>query len=86
MKDHLNSEYQVVQLGLFGSFAKAEAVAESDVDVILEFENGTTGLRDKKKRIRSLLAQKFGRPVDLARIKYLKPYYRDQVLESAVYV
>ena len=53
-----------LRIGIFGSFAKGEATAESDVDVYLEFA------KDKKNcdnffAIYELLQGLFGRPIDL---------------------
>ncbi len=52
------------RIGVFGSFARGEATAESDVDVYLEFA------KDKKNydnffAIYELLQGLFGRPIDL---------------------
>jgi len=35
---HLNSEYGVKRIGLFGSYAKRTQTEDSDVDVVVEFE------------------------------------------------
>jgi len=35
---HLAAEYGVTRIGLFGSFAKGVGGAESDVDLVVEFE------------------------------------------------
>lgn len=39
-----------------------------------------------KSALRSELEQVFGRPVQIASEKYLKPYYRSEILEETVYV
>ncbi|MFQ5447859.1 MAG: nucleotidyltransferase family protein [Saprospiraceae bacterium] len=43
-KDEFRSEYQIVRLGLFGSFARNEGTEESDIDLIVEFEPNTGNL------------------------------------------
>lgn len=85
-KDELFSEYQLVKIGLFGSFARNEGTEDSDIDLIVEFEPDTKNLLEKKSEIKSLLATRFGREVDLCREKYLKPYFKSQILQSAIYV
>ncbi len=47
-KDQLFSEYQLIRIGLFGSFARDEATANSDIDLIVEFEPNTENLSEKK--------------------------------------
>ena len=52
------------RIGVFGSFAKGEATAESDVDVYLEFAKGWKSY-DNFFAIYELLQGLFGRPIDL---------------------
>lgn len=85
-KSELFSEYQLIRLGLFGSFARNEATEASDIDLLIEFEPNTENLLEKKSRIKSLLEKQFNREVDLCREKYIKPYFKSQILESAIYV
>jgi predicted nucleotidyltransferase len=78
-------EYKVVKIGLFGSYARGEQKENSDIDLIVEFKPGTEDLSEKKERIKSVVKSRFNRDVDLAREKYLKPYFRQQILQSAIY-
>jgi predicted nucleotidyltransferase len=85
-KEELFSEYQLIKIGLFGSFARDEGTADSDIDLIVEFQPNTDNLSEKKSKIKSLIAHKFNREVDLCREKYIKPYFKSQILQSAIYV
>jgi len=85
-KETLFSKYQIVRLGLFGSFAKNEATSENDIDSIVDFQPNTPGLHDKKSEIKHLVKSHFGREVDICTEKYVKPYYRQQILNSVIYV
>lgn len=42
------AEYQLVKLGLFGSFARNEETEKSDIDLIIEFQPNTENLSEKK--------------------------------------
>lgn len=79
-------EYQLVKLGLFGSFARNEETEKSDIDLIVEFQPNTENLSDKKLKIKEVIEKQFDREVDLCREKYIKPYYKHQILQSAIYV
>ena len=81
----LKEKYHVSKIGLFGSFARDEATTESDVDIIIELES-IDNVYDVKSSLREYLSQAFGRSVDLAREKYLKPYAKEQILKETVYV
>ncbi len=85
-RDELFSEYQIAKLGLFGSFARNEGTEESDIDLIIEFQPNTDNISEKKSKIKDLVGKKFNREVDLCREKYIKPYFKSQILKSVIYV
>lgn len=85
-KYELFSEYHLIKIGLFGSFARNEATEESDIDLIIEFEPNTLNLMEKKLRLKSMIKQQFNREVDLCREKYIKPYFKSEILKSVIYV
>ena len=72
-------------MGLFGSFVRGEQTHKSDIDILIELEKGTENIHELKKDLSRFLAHSFGRPVDIARGKYLKPYARDEILSNTVY-
>lgn len=80
------NEYQVIKLGLFGSYARDQQSEESDIDLLIEFAPETDDLLNKKARIKSEVKSRFKREVDICREKYIKPYYRIEILNSAIYV
>ena len=70
------------KLSLFGSILRDDFTPESDVDVLVEFEEGKTpGLAffDLPYELSSLL----GRPTDLLTPASLSKYFRDQILAEA---
>ena len=83
--ERFRKDFGITEIGLIGSLARGEANPESDVDLIVEFAPGTQQLFEKKSRLCAELETAFGRPVDLVRKRFLKPYYRDHVLAEAVY-
>ena len=85
-KDHLFSNFQLTKLGLFGSFARDEASKESDIDLLVEFQPKTKNLSQKKAELKKVVGKEFQREVDICREKYIKPYFKSQILKSAIYV
>lgn len=85
-KPEFQDEFHVSKLGLFGSFAIGWQKEDSDIDLLIEFEPQTENLAEKKARIRAIVRSKFKREVDLCREKYIKPYFKSQILKSAIYV
>lgn len=80
------TKYQVEKLGLFGSFARNEESAESDIDLLVDFQPNTPDLYEKKMEIKSSVESHFDRKVDICTAKYIKPYFRNQILRSVIYV
>lgn len=85
-KNHLLNTYHITKIGLFGSFARDEQTKESDVDLLIEFEDGTQNIYETKQALNHFLSNAFERSVDIAREKYLKPYAKDFILQDAIYV
>ena len=69
--------FGVQSLALFGSVARDEATAKSDVDLLVEFNRpvGYFGLF----ALQDYLEQLLGCPVDLGTLDSLKPYLRERI-------
>ena len=85
-KDSLRTRYHVRKIALIGSFARNEQTANSDVDLLIDLEEGTPNIHQVKKELRTSFETQFGRRVEIASERYLKAYYREQILREAVYV
>jgi uncharacterized protein len=70
----------VSKIGLFGSMARGEATADSDVDLLVEFSKrkGLLAMVALERRI----SQAIGRKVDLLTEAALSPYLRDRILRE----
>jgi predicted nucleotidyltransferase len=80
--ERLCREWHVRRLELFGSRAKGTDGADSDVDLLVEFEPGyVPGLLGFIK-LEQELADLFGEKVDLVSRGGLSPYLRDEILAS----
>lgn len=74
--------HHIRKLALFGSVLREDFKSESDVDVLVEFEEGhVPGLAffSMEKELSEILNRK----VDLNTPQFLSPYFRDQVLSEA---
>jgi predicted nucleotidyltransferase len=78
-------EYKVVKIGIFGSYARDEATENSDIDVIVEFDENTSDIFDKKYELREYLKLYFNKNVDICREGAIKPVFRSLILKDAVY-
>ena len=74
--------HRIKELAIFGSAARGELRPDSDVDVFVEFEpDAVYGLEYFGIEIE--LSELFGRRVDLATKKWLKPKVRSEILREA---
>jgi uncharacterized protein len=85
-RDRLSRQYSLESIGVFGSVARSSYTEDSDVDLVVRFQPGTRCIHALKSALRCELEEAFGRPVQIASEKYLKPYYRSKILEETVYV
>ncbi len=85
-KEELFTTYHLSKLGLFGSYARAEATEQSDIDVIVDFSTDVKDVYMLKTELKKYLSSVFERSVDLAREKYLKPYAKDMIAKEVIYV
>jgi uncharacterized protein with HEPN domain/predicted nucleotidyltransferase len=78
-REELNA-FGVERLGIFGSVARDEAGSESDVDVLVEFNEpaGLFEFMDLQERLEEL----FDRKVDLTTLESLKPQLREGILDG----
>lgn len=85
-KHFLFENFNIIKIGIFGSFAKNSANESSDIDLIVEFLPETLDLFHKKRAIKDFLNKKFNRKIDVCREKYIKPLYKEQILKDVIYV
>lgn len=77
-------KYGARRLGLFGSQARGEASAESDLDFLVDFEPGAKSF-DNYMDLKDFLEGLFQRKVDLVISGAIKPRLREGILRETVY-
>ena len=85
-KDQLDEfcrKNHIARLSLFGSVLREDFGPDSDVDVLVEFENGHTPGFFGLIRMEEELSELFGRKADLRTPQDLSRYFRDEVTGSA---
>ena len=83
-KPVLESRFGVTKLALFGSVARDTARADSDVDVLVNFDGPATSKR--YFGVQFYLEDLLGRPVDLVTESALRPRLRPYVERDAINV
>jgi uncharacterized protein len=83
-RDRVYAAWGLSGIWLAGSFARNEAGPESDVDIVIEFQQGTVQIYEKKQNLQLWLEASLGRKVDLLRMKYLHPILKPSILRDAI--
>jgi hypothetical protein len=77
--------HSVTRLAVFGSVARNQATAASDIDILVEFRpDAHVGLFEFA-RLRRDLTELLGCEVDLVTPEALHPSMRDDILREAIY-
>ncbi len=83
LKPTLSDKFEVERIGYFGSFARGDQNADSDVDILVEFRRP---LGWAFFDLQELLEKELQRKVDLVSSKALKEQLRDEILSQTRYV
>jgi uncharacterized protein len=78
-------KFHIVRIGLFGSYAREEQKPNSDIDLLVEFEENTQDLYELKTELKEFFHFQLGIDVDICREKYIKPRFKDSILKETVY-
>jgi predicted nucleotidyltransferase len=77
-------EFGVVRCGLFGSFAREEQTAESDIDLLVEFEPEKKTF-DNFINLSFFLEELLGRKVEIVTRESLSPFIGPHILREVEY-
>jgi len=83
-KDEMGRRFGVRSLALFGSHARDQARAGSDIDILVEFDGPATSAR--YFGLQFFLADLLGAPVDLVTKKAVRPQLRPFIERDAIHV
>ena len=81
----LRSKYGIKRIGVFGSLVRGEADRESDLDLLVEFDEDVEMELLRFVEIERQLGELLGRKVDLVEKDVLKPFIGQHILREVVY-
>lgn len=81
----LKSRYGISRIGVFGSLVRGEEKRDSDIDLLVDFENDVEVSLLRFIEIERHLGELLGRKVDLVERRALKPFIGKQILGEVVY-
>ncbi len=83
-ENDLKINFHVKRIAVFGSHARGDEHAESDVDILVEFEEGQKTF-DNFMDLKFYLEALFNKEVDLVTHKALRPELKSNILRDAIY-
>lgn len=84
LKPEIEKNFNVTELGVFGSFARNEQTETSDIDILVDYKKGTSILT--LGGLQYMLSELFNTKVDIVMKKTLKKRIGKQILSEVIYV
>jgi uncharacterized protein len=84
-KSFLRERFHILRIGIFGSYARGEQHVNSDVDLLVEFEEGTKNLFELKIQLKEFFKTQLEIETDICREKYIKPRIKSCILKEIIY-
>ena len=81
--DYMRKEFSVRKIGVFGSYVKDSANSNSDIDILVEFEEKTF---DNYMDLKFFLEDLFGKKVDLVISDAIKKRIQPAILRETQYI
>ena len=84
LKPTLRERFKVETIGVFGSYVRGEQKHQSDIDVLVEFEE-PVGLFEFMQ-LENYLSDQLGVKVDLVSKKALKPHIGEHIMQEVIMI
>ena len=81
----IKERFGVIKIGLFGSYARDEAVSGSDIDILVTFEEGKERFRPYMQCI-YYLESVLGKPVEMISDHSLDPKIRTFIEKEVIWI
>jgi predicted nucleotidyltransferase len=81
-KPYLEKEFDVKKIGLFGSYAKEQQTARSDIDIIVDMPSNF----DKYYDLKEFLEKELKTKIDLGLEKSIRKLIKEKIAHEVLYV
>lgn len=81
IKSEIEEEYNIEELGLFGSYIRGEETENSDIDILIKFKSEERFGLVAYCELKNLLSEKLGKKIDSVMKDYLKPHLSKYILK-----
>jgi Predicted nucleotidyltransferases len=84
-KNYLAEKFGVIEIAIFGSYARNEQREDSDIDLIVDFKKGWKTF-DNYMNLKFYLEELLGKKVDLVIKSAINSRIKPFIIEEAIYV
>jgi predicted nucleotidyltransferase len=84
--DDIKKKYRIKELGVFGSYVRQEQDEQSDIDVLVDFEEDADIGLFEFMEIEDELSKLLGAKVDLVLKRALKPAIGQHIINEVIYI
>ncbi len=78
-------QFDIVKIGIFGSFARNEQTEKSDIDIIIDMPRNTENIFDKRLALQESISHHCALPVDVCHVRAIKPIFKELILKDVIY-
>ncbi len=82
-KNELMKNYNLTEIGLFGSYAKDEADEDSDIDIVIKSNKKDFFIRED---LREYLEKHLQKSVDIGYIDSFRQFYKKRIEKDIIFV
>lgn len=86
VQNKLNNDFDVTEIGLFGSYVRGEATNDSDLDVLISLKPGHNVGLIKFNTLQSFLSDLLNIKIDLVVKDGIKPALKNNILNEVKYL
>lgn len=83
-KSEIRKRFNIKQIGIFGSYLKGKVRKKSDIDILVEFDEGGENF-DNYMELKFLLEEIFQTKVDLVIKSVLREEIKEDILSEVIY-
>lgn len=85
-KSHLQQEFNITEIGIFGSYTRDEQTENSDIDILIDYDKTKSFSLLELVGLEDYLGNLFGKKIDIITKNALKPRIGRQILNEVIYL
>jgi uncharacterized protein len=85
-KSEFYNDFQIKEIGLFGSYSRGDQAESSDIDIVYILEEDNRFGYFQLVKLEEMLSERFQRKIELVNYKYMNPIVKLKAEKEIIYV